>query len=300
MQYFDAIRRAGSIREAARRLNVASSAVNRQLLKLEEEVGAPLFERVAGGVRLTAAGEALARHVIMVLQDFERAKGDIEGLRGARTGHVSIVTVEGLCGSFLPEALERLHRRAPRITVGASTRGSAAIADAVSSGEADIGIAFDLPRHAELRQVAVARFRLGLVATPDHPLAGRASVGLSDCMGHTLLLPDPSLSTHRYLSALLAETRGAAVPAFVHSSSIELMREMAERGTGIAFQTRLGLEGPLRRGTLVHVPLVRRGEPLWSELGIYVRAGRALPPAVDLGLGEIADHLLRTAENAGG
>ncbi|PHP17682.1 LysR family transcriptional regulator, partial [Sphingobium sp. IP1] len=43
--YFDAIRRAGSIREAARRLNVASSAVNRQLLKLEAELGTPLFER---------------------------------------------------------------------------------------------------------------------------------------------------------------------------------------------------------------------------------------------------------------
>ena len=47
--YFDAVRRAGSIREAARRLNVASSAVNRQILKLEAEVGAPLFDRLPGG-----------------------------------------------------------------------------------------------------------------------------------------------------------------------------------------------------------------------------------------------------------
>ena len=45
LKYFDMIQRCGSIREAARRLHVSSSAVNRQLLQLEGEVGSPLFER---------------------------------------------------------------------------------------------------------------------------------------------------------------------------------------------------------------------------------------------------------------
>ena len=54
--YFDKVRRCGSFREAARSLNVASSAVNRQILKLEEELGTPLFERLPSGLRLTAAG----------------------------------------------------------------------------------------------------------------------------------------------------------------------------------------------------------------------------------------------------
>lgn len=63
--YFDAIRRAGSVREAARRLNVASSAVNRQLLKLEAELGTPLFERLPAGLKLTHAGAAFARHALV-------------------------------------------------------------------------------------------------------------------------------------------------------------------------------------------------------------------------------------------
>ena len=56
IHYFDMVRRCQSIREAARRLNVASSAVNRQILKLESEIGSPLFERLPAGLRLTAAG----------------------------------------------------------------------------------------------------------------------------------------------------------------------------------------------------------------------------------------------------
>ena len=58
IRYFDAARRAKSIREAARQLNVASSAVNRQIIKLEEEIGSPLFHRLPTGLVLTAVGEA--------------------------------------------------------------------------------------------------------------------------------------------------------------------------------------------------------------------------------------------------
>ncbi|WP_339426625.1 LysR family transcriptional regulator, partial [Pseudomonas proteolytica] len=105
--YFDVIRRAGSIREAARRLNIASSAVNRQLLKLETELGTPLFERLPGGLRLTNAGATFARHSIGVLQDAERVRSELEALQGLRTGHVELVAVEGLSSDLLPDVLEQ-------------------------------------------------------------------------------------------------------------------------------------------------------------------------------------------------
>jgi DNA-binding transcriptional LysR family regulator len=61
--YMHEIARCGSIRKAAARLNVASSAINRQILALEEEMGAPLFERLPRGLRLTAAGELCIEHI---------------------------------------------------------------------------------------------------------------------------------------------------------------------------------------------------------------------------------------------
>ena len=100
--YFDAVRRHGSIREAARQLNMASSAVNRQILKLEQDVGLPLFERLPGGVRLTAAGEAFARHSILVLQDAERFAAEINQLVGVHAGHVAVAAAEGICTSVMP------------------------------------------------------------------------------------------------------------------------------------------------------------------------------------------------------
>ena len=57
LDYVDEVARSGSIRKAAEQLNVTASAVNRRIMDLEEELGAPLFERLPRGVRLTTAGE---------------------------------------------------------------------------------------------------------------------------------------------------------------------------------------------------------------------------------------------------
>ena len=88
--YVDAIARAGSVRKAAERLNVAASAVNRQLLDLERELGVELFERLPRGMRATAAGETLLAHIRRQRRDFEATRQQLEALRGLRRGRVRI------------------------------------------------------------------------------------------------------------------------------------------------------------------------------------------------------------------
>src|SRR5258708_203932 len=84
LRYVDEVARAGSIRKAAEQLHVTASAVNRRVMDLEEELGAPLFERRARGVRLTAAGELFVRYIREQSGDVERMKSQIEDLKGDR------------------------------------------------------------------------------------------------------------------------------------------------------------------------------------------------------------------------
>ena len=277
--YWDAVRRAGSIREAARRLYVASSAVNRQILKLEGEIGAPLFERLPGGLKLTAAGEVFARHAIVVLQDAERARSELDALKGLRTGHVEIATVEGVTTDLLPAVITRMREEFPNITLGIATLGSQAIPDTVTQGHADLGLAFALPRTTDLRQLTLGRFRLGAVVAPDHPLADRREVSVATCMQYPLILAKADLSVYHLMRPAI-DRAGADFQGVVRSGSVELSKELARRGIGIAFQTRIGLETDLACQSLVHLPLNDAGA-VYSDLGIYARAGRALPVAVD-------------------
>ncbi|KAB7739479.1 LysR family transcriptional regulator [Parvibaculum sedimenti] len=294
LHYFDVVRRCRSIREAARQLNVASSAVNRQILRLEEEIGMPLFERLPGGLKLTAAGEVLSRHVIEVLQDAERTRSELEALKGVRIGHVEIAAVEGLATDFLPTVIEKLNKQYPNITIGITSMGSGAIAEAVAEGEADIGIAFDLPHDRALRQVAVGRFVLGAVMPRNHPLKKHKTVSFSECSAYPALLAKPDLSIYRALEPLMA--RSAPVRKTVVSNSIALTKRLAELGVGIAFQTRFGIEGELRDKRFLHIPLVHAKRFVLSDLGIYARAGRSLPVAADVLLRLLAEELAARAE----
>src|SRR6266545_2553221 len=72
LKYLDEVARLGSIRKAAARLNVAASAINRQILALESELGVPIFERMPRRLRLTATGELLIAHVRETLKTHPR------------------------------------------------------------------------------------------------------------------------------------------------------------------------------------------------------------------------------------
>lgn len=292
--YFNAVRRDGSFRAAARTLNVAASAINRQILRLETEIGAPLFERVTGGLRLTSAGEAFSRHVVAVLQDFERLRYDIDSLSKGQAGSINLAVVESVCESILPGAIAEFHSQSPRVAVVAKVLGSLQLPMTIANGDADIGVGFAISKTGELQRVSSAEFRLGAVVSPGHELADRRRLTIEQCAKFPLILPDPSLGTHRLLLPLVSsldEEPGAVVRA----NSIELMRELAERGVGVSFHTIIGIERLLELKRLTFIPL-DAGGPVWSDLGIYVRRGRLLAAHFDTAISVISNAILRRKE----
>src|ERR1700758_5593745 len=104
-RYVDEVARCGSIRKAAEKLNVTSSAVNRRIMDLEEELGAPLFERRPRGVRLTAAGEVFVGFLRPQDGEVEGLKSQIEELQGMRRGTVRIACSQALALEFLPQQI---------------------------------------------------------------------------------------------------------------------------------------------------------------------------------------------------
>jgi len=138
LTYFRETARQGSIRRAAAKLNVAASALNRQVLKLEAELGTPLFDRLPGGMRLTAAGELLLQHVVATLHDFDGLRARIDDLRAARSGHVAIAAIDSLLVDFLPRAVDQFRRDFPAVTHALDAVAPAEVPRIVAAGEADI------------------------------------------------------------------------------------------------------------------------------------------------------------------
>lgn len=258
LRYFAAVAREGSIRAAARALNVASSAVNRQVLWLEETLGHGLFERQARGVRLTPAGEVLHAHVLRTLSDLDATVGDLDALAGMRRGTVQVASVESVAETLVPDIVAAFRVRHPGIHVSLRLGDSESVVDALRRGETDVGFAFEPPRDPRLAVGHACDLAIGAVMRPDHPLAGRDGLRLADCLAHPFCLPARGLSLRQRLDLVLDGAPGApdlSAEAFVEANSLRLMKALVLRDGLIAFQTVLGLERELADRSLVFRPL---------------------------------------------
>jgi DNA-binding transcriptional LysR family regulator len=251
--YLDEVARTGSMRKAAERLNVAASAVNRQILALEHELGTPLFQRRPRKMVLTAAGEVLVRHIRETLRDLERARSKIEELKGLTRGEITIAIMSGLAGNLLPRALAQFRRAHPHIKliVRLLTTGED-ILGAVSSGEAELALGFDFTLTAGLRILASAVGKLGCVMAPGHPLAGQPLLRISDCVGYPLVMADKSMVIRPHINAVFARAMIEPQPV-IETNSIEVMRHVAMLDQGITFLTPFDIEFERRAGRLVYV-----------------------------------------------
>ena len=105
LRYFTTVAELSTIREAWRRLHVSASAINRQILNLEDLIGEPVFERRRTGLHLTEAGEIVFRHCRNTLHDFARMTGEIDARRSRVTGTVQILTLDSMTVQFLPQSM---------------------------------------------------------------------------------------------------------------------------------------------------------------------------------------------------
>jgi DNA-binding transcriptional LysR family regulator len=288
LAYFAAVAEAGSVRGAARQLNIASSAVNRQLLMLEDALGQPLFERTGRAMRLTQAGQLLLEQVRAAARDFEDTVAAMDALKGLRAGKVRVATVESVSVEMLPALLTGFNEAFPGIEIELNVAGSDAVTARVLAREADIGFTFN-PTSLDGLEVAYQKdMQIGAVVSPDHPLCALKKVRLADCLAYPHAWPARGLSLRTALDAGLAKSDAHLAPV-LECNSLRVMSALARQGRCVAFQTPVGVEQHLASGALKFLPLKDKAVP--PDCYMIVRqAGRALGPAAGAFFGYVLLH----------
>jgi DNA-binding transcriptional LysR family regulator len=255
LTYVDEVARTGSIRKAATHLNVAASAISRQILALETQLGTPLFQRLPKKLILTAAGEVLIGHIRQTLKELSRAQAKIEELKGLRRGEITVAMMSGLASNLVPGTVKQFRLANPRVKLILTLYNTGAeIQSAVATGEADLGIGFDFTKDSNLKVLARTPGALGAVMAPTHPLAKRVSIRLSDCVDYPLVIADNSSAIRPYLNAAFSRVLLDPQP-IIETNAIEIMRHAAILENGITFLTPFDIEFERRAGRLVYVPV---------------------------------------------
>ena len=277
LEYFNAIVAAGSIRKAAETLSITSTALNRRLLAIEEELGVDLFERLPKGVQLSAAGEILLLHIREQIADMARVKSQISDLKGERRGHVAIACSQAILTSFLPVEISKYRSQHPFVTFSVQVRDRAAAEEALLDRSADLALVFEPVQLADFQTLLAVKQSVWVLMPKDHPLAHKPILRLRECLRFPVGLPTKQYGVRHILEASARRISLNLAPV-VESDSFDYLRYQAVEEGIITFQIEIGLPLNLESIGLVACKLDVRDVPD-GVLYVGQLKGRTLPVA---------------------
>jgi LysR family transcriptional regulator, regulator of abg operon len=210
-----AIADTGSIRAAARSLELSPAAVTKAMRELEADLQAPLLLRGASGVAFTEFGRALVVHARLVLGQLQRAEAEIEALRGAAAGKLSIGVTPWVALTFLPPAVQRFRQHMPEVQLEFFEGLLGVVQPRLRDGSLDFSIGRPPPAspQSEFHNVPLFSTHSAVCARRDHPKAGcRTLLELEDA--EWVLNWDPA--SRESISDNLFRKRGMKVPHTIH------------------------------------------------------------------------------------
>ena len=274
LQSFAAAAERQSFTKAAESLGLTQPAVSQHVAVLEELLNVSLFEREGRTVVLTAAGRRLhdyARRILDLVDEAGREVGQVDtGFAGTMRIASSTVPAE----LVLPELLAEFRALHPDVREAVTVSDSRAAADAVESGEADLGFVGELPRSSQLRSRSIATDKLVLVVSSQHPLSGSKKTSLRRLRSEPLIVREPGSGSRRCVEHAL-EAAGLAPDELniaMEINSNDAIRAAVETGLGAAFLSEATISHEIDEGRLV--PLTVAGVRPHRKLYVITNHGR--------------------------
>jgi DNA-binding transcriptional LysR family regulator len=233
LEIIRAIADTGSFTAAGEKLHVSQSAISRQILLLEDELGEPVFHRIGRRIRITPAGESLLQLSHRVFQDLQETVATISEKRDSLSGTIRLVGGMTVCLYVFPTLLAEVRRVHPhldlKVTVGSAERSIAML----RSGAGDLGM-ITLPVEAtDLVSVPVLQEELLLITYPSHPLAKKKSITAADLDKQDFVLFETGSITRRLVEQFFAR-EGVNPKVIMETENVEIIKAMVRSGLGIS------------------------------------------------------------------
>jgi DNA-binding transcriptional LysR family regulator len=233
LEIIRAIADTGSFTAAGEKLHVSQSAISRQILLLEDELGEAVFHRIGRRIRITPAGESLLQLSHRVFQDLQDTVAGISERQESLKGTMRLVGGMTVCLYVFPALLAEVRRTHPsldlKITVGSADRSVAML----RSGGADLGMVTLPVEAADLVSVPVLQEELLLITYPGHPLAKKRQIHPGDLNKEPFILFEAGSVTRRLVDEFF--TRERIEPDVVmETENVEIIKAMVRYGLGIS------------------------------------------------------------------
>lgn len=273
LRYFVSVARHRNFTRAAEENLVAQPSLSQQIRRLEEELGAPLFDRSQSPVALTDAGEALLPHAEAVLQQVAAAQAAVEERLGLRSGRLVLGSLPMTGSRLLPRAITAFRKRYPGVQVSLREESTQRLTELALAGETDLTLTTLPVGSPDLAVQPILTEEILLALPPAHPLAQQARLPLEAVAGEPFLLMKPG---YGFRDLCLAACRAAGFEPDIafESAQIETLQAMVAAGLGVTLVPQMAADRSLRPAPVFR-PL--QGPPLTRTLALAWRRARPLP-----------------------
>jgi DNA-binding transcriptional LysR family regulator len=272
LEILQAIAETGSFTACGRKLHVSQSAISRQILLLEEELGEPLFLRVGRQVRMTPAAESLVQLGQRVFLDVRETVGAITDRTRDLRGTLRLSGGMTVCLYVFPPLLKHLRRVHPHLDVRLTVAMAGKSVQEIRGGRVDAGLLTLPVEESDLVTVPVLREELLLVTTPAHPLARRRKVTPRDLDGQPFVLFEVGSATRKVIDQFFA-TEKIEPTIVMDTENVEIIKAMVKTGMGIGIVPYQAVAREVRAGQFFCARV--EGHELVRETGwVYARANR--------------------------
>lgn len=222
LRYFLAIAEVEHFSKAADTLHISQPTLSQQIKNLEEEIGTPLFDRLGRRVKLTEAGKNFSEYAKRALLEIKWGQQQIDELQSLQHGTLRIGAIHTFNTSLVPPIVAEFHEKYPAIRISVEEESTVEIANNISRGELDIGIAFSHALLPEIETDPLFEEEFVLAVRKDHPLADQKTIEFKKLENVPLILVNEKTSTRWLINEFFAEA-GIKATVHVETSTIEVI-----------------------------------------------------------------------------
>jgi LysR family hydrogen peroxide-inducible transcriptional activator len=277
LRYFCAIADTGSFTRAAQQTHVSQPSLSQQLRKLEDELGARLFDRLGRKVQLTEVGRSFLPNARAVLRDLEAARSNVIERKMSIGGPISIGVIPTIAPYFLPPILTAFSRKYPEVRVSVAEEITPLLLERLRAVTMDAAIVA-LPlqgRSHEFQTFPLMVEKLYAVLPKRHALTKRRAVSLEDLHDAPFLLLRDG---HCFRETAVAACKRAGLnPKIIfESGQFSSILSMVSAGLGVSIVPAMALE---KRPGCRYVPL--SDERAARTIGVVALNGRSRTRATE-------------------
>jgi DNA-binding transcriptional LysR family regulator len=254
LEFFVTVVEEGSFSKAALRVYRTQPAVSIAVRRLEDEIGAPLFERSQKTPVLTEAGELLYDYAKRILSLRDQTFNVVAELKSLRRGRVRIGANESTSLYLLPHLILEYRALYPDVMVEIFRQSSERLPREVLDRNVDFALMAFEPVDDDLESFPVLRDELVLITHPEHHLAKLRSVTVEE-LGNQPFLAHNVKTGSRYKVMETFARHHTQLNITLELATVETIKRFVQLKIGLAFVPRMCVADELERGSLVSVPV---------------------------------------------